>query len=510
MYSGLTVQNIDRYSARSTYQHDGVISCFEHQRLSRQDFAHSADFDYLIEQELPCFAIEVKRGQLSLVVSHYLAKIILPSGLTLEILPKISVETAAETHQSSSQLLTTTDSTVALAKRKAEIVQARQWVATMLEDISKDNLGKELAALDLAAKPGFYPPSYPTIPSQLAIASRTLDKPWYEGLLATIRQALQQAAGILPNRYQTQVNNQPKAQGKINLAAQLKNNWHRPHYLYTEKAVFETDQLLAQFLTTAWQQLQKLSAQNVINESSFDQRMPSSLQGVMVLPPGSWEGVYQQLKSNTASWGSQLSLVQAQVVTQAIEWGWWLLTQGSVAESRQGTENKSVDKLPVASLMINMNHAFERWVLGKLQSWASQQLANSRLIIQPSFDWLYLKTNFPKSGLKSKVVQKLVPDACIMIQEGQISHVLDIKYKSLSAATKVSGADWQQLYSYQQRLNCQNAWLIYPKTKTFTQRLDVFDNLDENRHSNQDGDVSGRITQMSVIPFDSQQGLLLI
>ena len=510
MYSGLTVQNTGRYGAMSTYQNDGVISCFEHQRLSRQDFAHSIDFDYLIEQELPCFAIEVKRGQLSLVVSHYLAKIILPSGLTLEILPKISVETAADTHQSPSQLPTATDSAASLAKRKAEIVQARQWVATMLEDISKDNLGKELAALDLAAKPGFYPPSYPTISSQLAIASPALDKPWYEGLLATIRQALQQATLILPNRYQTQVQNQPKAQGKINLAAQLKNNWHRPHYLYTEQAVFESDQLLAQFLATAWQQLQKLSAQNVINESSFDQQIPSSLQGVMVLPPQSWEGVYQQLKSSTATWGSQLSLVQAQVVTQAIEWGWWLLTQGSVAETRHRTEDKSVDHLPVASLMINMNHAFERWVLGKLQSWASQQLANSRLIIQPNFDWLYSKPNFPKSGLKSEVVQKLVPDACIMTQEGQISHVLDIKYKSLSAATQVRGADWQQLYSYQQHLNCQNAWLIYPKTKTFTQRLDVFDNLDENRHSNQDGDVSGRITQMSVIPFDPQQGLLLI
>ena len=510
MYSGLTVQNTDRYSAMRTYQHDGVISCFEHQHLSRQDFAHSKDFDYLIEQELPCFAIEVKRGQLSLVVSHYLAKIILPSGLTLEVLPKISVETAAGTHQSPWQLPTATDSGASLAKRKAEIVQARQWVSTMLEDISKDNLGKELAVLDLAAKPGFYPPSYQTIPSQLASASRTIYKPWYEGLLATIRQALQQAAGILPNRYQTQVQNQPKAQGKINLAAQLKNNWHRPHYLYTEQAVFETDQLLAQFLATAWQQLQKLSAQNVINESSFDQQMPSSLQGVMVLPPQSWEGVYQQLKSSTATRGSQLSLVQAQIVTQAIEWGSWLLTQGSVAESGHSTEDKSVEQLPVASLMINMNHAFERWVLGKLQSWASQQLVNSRLVIQPSFDWLYLKTNFPKSGLKSEVVQKLVPDACIMTQEGQISHVLDIKYKSLSAATQVSGADWQQLYSYQQRLNCKNAWLIYPKTKTFTQRLDVFDNLDENRHSNQDGDISGRITQMSVIPFDPQQGLLLI
>ena len=127
MYSGITLQNTDRYSVMDTYQSDGVISCFEHQRLSRQDFAHSKDFDYLIEQELPCFGIEVKRGQLILVVSHYLAKIILPSGLTLEILPKISLEAASDSYKGSRQLKT--DPTKALDKRKAEIAQARQWVA---------------------------------------------------------------------------------------------------------------------------------------------------------------------------------------------------------------------------------------------------------------------------------------------------------------------------------------------------------------------------------------------
>ncbi|SUD89929.1 5-methylcytosine restriction system specificity protein McrC [Psychrobacter phenylpyruvicus] len=510
MYSGVTGQNTDRYGVINTYQNDGVISCFEHQRLSRQDFAYSTDFDYLIEQELPCFGIEVKRGQLRLVVSHYLAKVILPSGLTLEILPKISVETAADTHQSPWQLPTATDSTAVLAKRKIEIAQARQWVATMLQDISTDNLQKELAALNLASKPGFYPPFYSNIPSQLASASPALDKPWYEGLLATIRQALHQAAQILPSRYQTQVHNQPKAQGKINLAAQLKNNWHRPHYLYTEQAVFETDQLLAQFLATAWQQLQKLSAQAVINESSFDQQLPSSLQGVMALPSQSWTPIYQQLKNNTASWGSQLGVVQLQRVTHAIEWGWWLLTQGTVAESKHSRDRKFGDQLPTAALMINMNHAFERWVLGKLKGWVTQQLADSQLIIQPSFDWLHVKSPTAHSLSNPEVIQKLVPDACLMTKDGRISHVLDIKYKALSAATHVSGADWQQLYSYQQHLNCQNAWLIYPKTKNFAQRLDVFDNLDENRHSNQDGDVSDRITQMSVIPFDPHQGLLLI
>ncbi|HAO59421.1 MAG TPA: hypothetical protein DCQ89_03380, partial [Psychrobacter sp.] len=282
LYSGLTVQNADRQRLLHLSDSNGVVSCFEHQRLSREDFAHAADFEYLIEQELPCFSIEVNRGQLSLVISHYLAKIILPSGLTLEILPKISVDEASNAKSNSSK------SQPELAKRQADIVHARQWVAAMLEDISTDNLAKQITALNLAAKADFSIPSYPNIPFQLASTSLSVDKPWYEGLLARIRQALQQAAMILPNRYQTQVNNQPKAQGKINLAAQLKNNWHRPHYLYTEQAVFETDQVLAQFLATAWQQLQKLSSQPTLNETSFDQKLPSSLQGIMALPPQSW------------------------------------------------------------------------------------------------------------------------------------------------------------------------------------------------------------------------------
>lgn len=508
MYSGITVQNRDRYSVMNTYQNDSVISCFEHQRLSRQDFDHSKDFDYLIEQELPCFGIEVKRGQLILVVSHYLAKIILPSGLTLEILPKISLEAASDSYKGGRQLKT--DPTKALDKRKAEIAQARQWVAVMLEDIGTANLAKDLAGLNLASKPGFYPPSYPNTPSQLVSDSAKVDTPWYEGLLARIRQALQQAAIILPNRYQTQVHNQPKAQGKLNLAAQLKNNWHRPHYLYTEQAVLGTDQVLAQFLATAWQQLQKLSVRPGINEINFNQKLPSSLQGVMVLPPQSWASIYHKLKNNTATWSSQFGTVQVRVLTQAIEWGWWLLKQGNVGESRNSTDNKSGAELPIAALMINMNHAFERWVLGKLQDWTSQQLATSQLIIQPSFDWLRSKPSVPKAGINTEVIQKLVPDACIMTSDGEISHVLDIKYKALAQATQVSGADWQQLYSYQQHLNCQNAWLIYPKTKNFVQRLDVFDDLNENRHSNQDGDVVNGVAQMSVIPFDPQQGLLLI
>lgn len=175
------------------------------------------------------------------------------------------------------------------------------------------------------------------------------------------------------------------------------------------------------------------------------------------------------------------------------------------------------------ALMINMNHAFERWVLGKLYNWVSDNLVSSRLIIQPKFDWLHQKlpssnplaASSKQTGEKNsfsiedttqqRVIQKLIPDACIVTAEGKISHVIDIKYKTIEGITQVSGADWQQLYVYQQHLQCENAWLIYPMTKKFAERLDVLADFNENRQSNQGGTA-----QMSAIPFNPYRGLLLI
>lgn len=470
---------------------DSVMSCLEHQRLIQSDFAYATDFEYLIDQELPCFSIEVKRGQLGLRVGHYLAEIILPSGLSLEILPKISSST---TYGSSPS-----DAADSLA---LDIVQSRQWVATMLQDIGKEGLGKAIAAINLKATElsnspfTEWPPLGAQYSQQLSSSRDSFSKPWYQGLLARINQVLQQAAKVLPSRYQTQNNNSPKAKGKIRLKAQLKNNWHRPHYLYTEQTVFETDKLLAEFLATAWQQLQTLSQ---VGALSSTQPLPANFQGVVILPPQQWAVAYQQIQSSQTAWSAQLNPVQANTIKQAIGWAWWLLTHSDQHQPSRSIANSQAQKLPAPSLMINMNHAFERWVLGRLQGWVTNNLTNSRLILQPSFEWLSQKMAQPQ------VIQKLIPDACIVNQHNNISHVVDVKYKQIAGVTQVSGADWQQLYVYQQHLNCENAWLIYPKTKKFNQRLDVFVNFNENRLSNQDGS-----TQMSVIPFDPYQGLLLI
>lgn len=486
--------------------HSPVMSCLEHQKLSRADFKYAIDFDYLIEQELPCFTLEIKRGQLFLVVSHYLAKIILPSGMILEILPKISVNTAGairgfsktDDHQN---------------KKQMEIKQARQWVARMLQDIEQDDLGKTIAATSLVQATEGYRPPLPQLQSTLSWPTNlSHEKPWYEGLLAKISQLLQQAATVLPNTYQSQASNRPKAQGKINLNAQLKNNWHRPHYLYTEQSIFKTDQLLAQFLVTAWQQLQKLSPESAPVFSRLERQIPEILRGqvALTLPPQSWQASYQQLQLRSQTWQSQLGTGATQTIIQAVEWGWWLLTQAMWEQAPRQGQGSQAQQRPTSALMINMNHAFERWVLGKLQRWIAANLPQSSLMIHPSFEWLYSISLASPTKQPSTVLQRLIPDACIVAQTGEVSHVIDIKYKTLTGVTQISGADWQQLYCYQQYVKSENAWLIYPQTINFTQRLDVSDNLAENRQSNQQGMVETDTRKMSVIPFDPHQGLLLI
>lgn len=523
MYSKAIVQPLNRAGSSSR------MSCLEHQRLTQADFAHAADFEYLIKHELPCFSIEVRRGQLSLLVGHYLSKIILPSGLSLEILPKI---TSAQ-----SDIRVASNQTDSFHK---DIVRAREWVAAMLQDIAHDKLGKAIPAINLAAIESFsdsavnndwshfsalalsFPESQPQLNQKNQQPKSSLDAPWYQGLLVRISEVLQQAAGILPNRYQTQVNNRPKAQGKINLSAQLKNNWHRPHYLYTEHSVFASDELLAQFLSTAWQCWQQLSQNSPI---PTNRQTPESLRGIQTLPPSQWAVTYHKIQNDKSAWMSQFTTMQAQTITDAIEWSWWLLTHSNInsAPHDQVRENWQVEGLPMPALMINMNHAFERWVLGKLYNWVSDNLVSSRLVIQPKFDWLHQKlpssnplaTSSKQTGEKSsvsikdttqhRVIQKLIPDACIVTAEGKISHVIDIKYKTIEGIAQVSGADWQQLYVYQQHLQCENAWLIYPMTKKFTERLDVLADFNENRQSNQGGTA-----QMSAIPFNLYRGLLLI
>lgn len=499
-------------------QSEQVMSCLEHERLTVKDFSYSEDFDYLIRLELPCFGIEVKQGSLVLIIKHYLAKILLPSGISLEVLPKVGAGYSNNSFEH--QLI---------------IKQSRAWVARMLMDIAADNLLKSNAAIDLGvAGVDNIQKDYSVVPlhiskkdlsgitSKSKVTSNTnilpldqiqFDQPWYEGLLNIAKNKMSAAAGLLPNQYQNRVNNNTKAQGKINFKAQLKTNWHRPHYLYSEQAVFTPDILLAQFLGTGWHQLQVLSKGDEIK--TFVGSTPVSYRSVNVLKSTEWLGAYNQIKNRSAGWYAQMTPLQRETLSQAIEWCWWLLNHINITSGINESASSKLSSGP--ALMINMNHAFERWILGKLAIYVKQSLPKSQLIIHPKFDWLvsHIISNESQDAAKEesstktlqrpKITQRLIPDACIRNPEGKITHVIDIKYKAIDTAEQVSGADWQQIYVYKQHLNCLHAWLIYPMSERFTQRLDVLSSFEENSQPyHHDSGL------LSVIPFNMMHGQMLI
>src|SRR5690606_36466030 len=95
-----------------------IITVFEHQRLTAHDFVHVADFHWLMEQELVIFSISRQQGHCQLKVSYHIGIILLPSGMTLEILPKLIAKTSNKHNSSQSY---------GLAKSN-DINQTRQWV----------------------------------------------------------------------------------------------------------------------------------------------------------------------------------------------------------------------------------------------------------------------------------------------------------------------------------------------------------------------------------------------
>ena len=86
--------NIDStdVNARDT----NIITVFEHQRLIAHDFLRVSDFHWLMAQEFAVFSIKRRQGQWQLKVGHYIGVILLPSGMTLEILPKLAAKTSSD------------------------------------------------------------------------------------------------------------------------------------------------------------------------------------------------------------------------------------------------------------------------------------------------------------------------------------------------------------------------------------------------------------------------------
>lgn len=435
-----------------------VMSVHEHQRLTVHDFTHASDFNWLMAQELPVFSIKRQRGQWQLKVGHYIGVILLPSHITLEILPKTLAHTVGEKSKTSPLA---SDSHFEHAHFD-NIVQTRQWVEQMLSTLINAN-DDQLPALK-----NFGQASANLTP--LPVAGVPISQ-WL------LEQFLQLLSRHQPSQhYQTTVENQASLQGKLRIKEQLRDNSHQPHKFVNEVSTLSTQMLSNRLIKSALQLVEPLLTAPLLPKYWLAWR------SIMALSPHE----YQQLDSLYISAKQQLSQQpvgrqQRQASQQLLAFAYWLLkTQaatmptGNIISSHQRGDHQSDlgHSAPIRlCLLLNMNLAFEQWASLRIANhfaqrhdyylplyqaqhvWLKDHLGQAQLSMRPD---LLIYRQAPEQGGASRSNEKGATRYC--------SHVIDIKWKLLAKAGDISASDAYQLSSYAQAYQAEQVWLVYPVT----------------------------------------------
>ena len=428
------------------------MSVFEHQRLVAEDFTDIDDFAWLLAQEFTVFSIKRQRGQWQLKVGHYIGIILLPSGVTLEILPKI----VAGSQKNS---LTQSD----------EITRTRQWVQVMLADLM--SLSNRHHKLPHTKNLGQLSQHLTPLSTQTPPLSKWL-----------IRQFLQLLSDYQPTKqYQTQSYNQSMLQGKLLIKEQLKRNSHQPHKFVCEVNQLSTDMLANRMIRSALVFLEQLAGASQAYHSqsiSLSAALLSKLvcwRQITVLNPYERQRLgplYQMAKQQLAS--QPLSRLQRQSVDKLLDLAYWLLQmQYSNLPTGNGVNHK--DGQLRLCLLINMNQAFEQWASLRL----TQLFGQSTSINQPIYQIFTQQKDIWLRDATGQTCLSIQPDLLIYdtateansqkqrtgkagTDASHCSHVIDIKWKTLTHARDISATDAYQLTSYAQAYQAKQVWLVYP------------------------------------------------
>jgi len=430
------------------------MSVFEHQRLVLSDFAEVDDFAWLLAQEFTVFTIKRQRGQWQLKVGHYIGIIMLPSGITLEILPK-TISGTQENNLSQSD----------------EVMQARQWVQLMLSDLT--------AVSDIHSK---LPHTKNLGQLSQHLAPLSIQTPPLSQWLVT--QFLQLLSDYQPTKhYQTQIQNQAMLQGKLLIKEQLRRNSHQPHKFACEVNHLSTDILANRLIKSALVFLKQLAGTHQGYES---QSMSLSAALMSKLIP--WRQITvlsyyerQRLNSLYQMAKQQLKLqpltrLQLQSAHKLLDLAYWLLqTQHSSMPKGNSLSHQS-GQLQLC-LLINMNQAFEQWA-GQRVAKLFEQYTD---IKQPLYQVLHQQRGIWLSDPTGQTCLSMQPDLLVYhtsanetIEKARLtkddttarccSHVIDIKWKHLSHARDINANDAYQLTSYAQAYQAEQVWLVYPVT----------------------------------------------
>lgn len=472
---------------------NNVITVFEHQRLTVHDFIHAADFYWLMAQEFAVFAIKRKQRVWQLKVGHYVGIVLLPSGMMLEILPKLAAKNDNLRMQQADRVFL----------EQVRIGQTRQWVQNMLSDLTHThhklpnikNLGQlshQLTHLSLATLP---------LPDWL------------------IAQFLQRLVHYQPTKhYQSQTHNQASLQGRLLIKEQLRHNSMQPHKFMCESSVLNQDMIGNRLIKSALVLLMPLFSQSM---QSISPKSLQAWQQVSVLMHHERQqlaSIYHRAKRQLEM--QPLRLQQHQAAQQLLELAYWLLQQSDIAAGH-GVAPKASSKNHLTSLrlclLIDMNQAFEQWASQRTVSaftqmscqyrplyqtqrvWLSDAEGQACLSIRPDLLMYKVATDNERHHSQSDI--NSVPDVRMV---GHYSHVIDIKWKHLSHAAAISASDAYQLTSYAQAYQAKQVWLVYPVQDDERQPVA----LKQVRYENEKDDNEPSHVQLWLIPFNVLTGTI--
>lgn len=442
---------------RPAVSQTGIITVFEHQRLTVRDFAYVTDFEWLLAQEFAVFGIKRKRGQWQLQVGHYIGIVHLPSGMVLEILPKrMAATNTPPQRQSPSQ-------------QQSAISRTRLWVQRMLADLiaSNDSSPQTLPNSKHLGQFGRHAAPLPI--NALPLSD------WL------IQQFLQGLTQHSPTKhYQTQIDNQTSLQGRLVIKEQLQRNLLQPHKFVCERSVLSQEMLANRLIKSALEQLGPL-LQTSVRFRRIGAQLSTTWQRVSALHAHELTQlatVYQQAKRQLAMQPLRVAAVQG--AQQLLEMAYWLLRQSSVAGAN-GIAPPVTKQRPSSlrlCLLLDMNQAFEQWASLRIAAlfrrvstryqplfqaqrvWLNDEEGRACLSIRP--DLLIYQTppdndNDNDSSIHTHHKAKTVTNTARCY-----SHVIDIKWKALANAAAIRPSDAYQLASYAQAYQAPQAWLVYP------------------------------------------------
>ncbi len=486
--------NADNINANSFYARmpdnnapaANVITVFEHQRLTAHDFPHVSDFHWLMAQEFAVFTIKRKQGQWQLKFGHHIGIILLPSGMTLELLPKLDQSTQYN-----------------------NIAQTRHWVQGMLSDLTRLDARQNRKLPSMKNLGQFSDRSMP-----LSVEAPPLSD-WL------LEQFLQRLVRYQPTQhYQAQINNQSSLQGRLLIKEQLRHNSMQPHKFVCERSVLSQDMLANRLIKSALVWLMPLLPRSICT-SLLQPWQPLS---------GLNQRERQRLASIYAQAKQQLSVLplqkqQLQAAQQLVDLAYWLLQQSNASTGYGIDPTQPKLSQPRLCLLIDMNQAFEQWASQRIASMFQQVSSHYRPFYQTQSVWL--------NDSEGQACVSIRPDLLIYktadndnnqnqsdtavskeTVHGCYSHVIDIKWKYLPHAGAINASDAYQLTSYAQAYQAGQGWMVYPvlgdKRRPVALKQQIYRDSGDNRSEMSDDTKNNHSNHADLwlIPFDVLTGMI--